>query len=54
MTNQSMRNSLEARQDINLVADKIKQWIRHNYPEYSARLNASMDEKIHLLFDNHQ
>ena len=54
MTNQSMRNSLEARQDINLVSDKIKQWIRHNYPEYSARLNASMDEKIHLLFDNHQ
>lgn len=40
-----------AKNDAQLVADKIKAWIELNFPKYSKELSAYIDEKVETLFN---
>lgn len=47
----AMQEKAVAKQDALLVADKIKKWIKHNYPEYEQELADFIDQKLNQSFD---
>lgn len=51
MADESMKDLLQAKKDLNVVANAIKHWVRSRYPQFHSELSSYMDGKIDELFD---
>ncbi len=49
---EGMRQKSRAKEDVLLVADKIREWMNRHYPQYAVSMSAYIDNKIHQLFDD--
>lgn len=48
--NEAMKNPEEALKDIGFISDKLKIWIKNNYPQYYEELSSFIDAKIQQLY----
>lgn len=47
---EKMKNSEEARKDLDIVIAKINLWVKNNYPAYSLQIQQYINEKVQTLF----
>jgi hypothetical protein len=52
VSNEEIKQIEKAREDAEIVGEKIKAWIGKHYPEYSERLFAYIDTKIFKLYES--
>ena len=50
--NEAMKNPAEDLKDITLISDKLKIWLKKNYPENYEELSSFIDTKIQTLYGN--
>lgn len=50
MREEKMRDQIYAKQDAEVVAGKINEWVKKNYPQYSLQIAGYLNEKIRQLY----